>query len=383
MKQKKYFCYEIFKNLSIWSRNGQITYNPCSFYNGHYHQATELNLTDAWNSAGRKKIIQLIEQDQPVPGCHRCYTLEQQGLPSRRLHSAETYEQWQQDTNIELNGPQGLDYSVGNLCNLKCVICGPHNSSQWIPDYQKLYPNKNIDFLKYQKNSQLQIDSDEALSSVKSLHFHGGGEPLLSTAHLELLQRIHRIKGLGDVRVFYNTNGTVTVTDEVLKIWEQCKLIELYFSIDDIGTRFEYQRTGARFTDLIKNLEWYKKHMPHNHVFKVNTVWGYLNFYYLDELVAWHSREFSCNRYGDPTVLIFQTAIGPTKINHITENLKDILLKKFEKYPELIKLVHSISIKSGDANEFIQWIEKLDKIRSQQFKSVAPEWAKLLYENSL
>jgi hypothetical protein len=320
----------------------------------------------------------MVNQDQKIPGCDCCYQAENSGLQSRRLGSQHAYEQWHQDTNINLSAPQGLDYSVGNLCNLKCVICGPTNSSQWIPDYQKLYPEKNINYLKYQKNSQLEISNNESLKNIISVHFHGGGEPLLSKVHVNLLKRIRSVKGLADVRVFYNTNGTITVTDEVLKLWEECQLIELYFSIDDVSTRFEYQRTGAVWDQLVANLNWYYHTMPHNHMFKINCAWSYLNLFYLDELVDWHQTNFSSNRYKDPTELIFQKVTGPCEINHLSLTTYNKLKQKFQNYPQLLELVHTLSINDQTHNNFWKYIDQLDQIRNVQFKSVCPDWSNLI-----
>ena len=86
MKDKKYFCYEIFKNIAVWSINGRIGYSPCSFYKGYFETSDQINLTKAWNSDGRKKIIELVNQDQPVDGCRGCYQDESRGMISRRLH---------------------------------------------------------------------------------------------------------------------------------------------------------------------------------------------------------------------------------------------------------------------------------------------------------
>lgn len=383
MKDKKYFCYEIFKNIAVWSTNGRIEYNPCSLYDGYFETSDHINLTKAWSSDGRKKIIELISQDQPIKGCHRCYEDEARGLVSRRLNSKQSYEGWHQNAEIDLTGPQGLDYSVGNLCNLKCIICGPHNSTLWIPDYQKLYPDKNVDIFKYQKNEQIEITSDDTLHNIISIHFHGGGEPFLSDAHVNLLKKIKNVKGLSDVRVFYNTNATTTVSDEVLKLWSECKLIELYFSIDDIGVRFEYQRPGKTFKTIEENVQWFHKNMPHNHMFNVNAVWGYLNLYYLDQLSDWYDENIKTNRYGDPVQLIFQTAIGITKAKHISKSVREVLLKKFQNYPDLILLVNSLSVSDQSHLRFLEWVGKIDQIRNQKFAQVSPEWAKLLHEHTL
>jgi hypothetical protein len=383
MTQKKYFCYEIFKNISIWSFNENISYNPCSFYKGYYAHSKNINLDAAWQNPERKKIIDLINQDLPVPGCESCYEQEQKGLSSRRLASFDIYENWHNDTQIDLSGPQGIDYSVGNLCNLKCVICGPHNSTQWIPDYQKLQPNANSEQFKYKKNQQIEIESDSSLSNVLTIHFHGGGEPLMSAAHVNLLKRIKKIKGLSDIRVFYNTNGTVRVDEDVLALWSECKLIELYFSIDDIGSRFEYQRTGASFQSVCENLQWYHANMPHNHLFKINCVWGYLNLFYLDQLVDWHKNNFGTTRFGDPIPLLFQQATGVTNIKHVSYQLKNTLLNKFSQYPELYSLAEPLVVSDKSHDYFLDWIQKLDKIRDQDFKEIAPDWAKLLHEHTL
>ena len=383
MTQKKYFCYEIFKNIAVWSLNGKIGYNPCSFYKGYFAQSDHIDLDAAWQNPERKKIIDLINQDLPIPGCKSCYEQERKGLASRRIASFDIYENWHNNTQLDLAGPQGIDYSVGNLCNLKCVICGPHSSTQWIPDYQKLHPNTNIERFKYKKNQQIEIANDSSLANVLTVHFHGGGEPLMSDPHVNLLKRIKKVKGLSDVRVFYNTNGTVQVDDDVLTLWSECKLVELYFSIDDIGSRFEYQRTGASFESLCENLQWFHVNMPHNHLFKINCVWGYLNLFYLDQLVEWHQTNFNTNRFGDPTPLIFQEALGYTNITHVSSQLKSTLLTKFSRFPELVALVESLTVSDQKHNNFLNKTQKLDSIRNQDFSKIAPEWAKLLHEHTL
>ena len=377
MHNKKYFCYEIYKNLAVWSNNGNISYNPCSYFDGYIKEADQLNLNEVWHKKEHRNIMMQVENDIPISGCQRCYNEENNNLESRRMGSKNLYENFHRDTNIDLDGPQGLDYSVGNLCNLKCVICGPHNSTAWVPDYQKLYPTKTI--AQYSKNNQLVIENSDFLKNLKNIHIHGGGEPLLSNNHIKLLKKVKEVKGLSDVRVFYNTNGTVRVSDEVLKIWEECQLIELYFSIDDIGERFEYQRTGAVWKEVQSNLEWYSNSMPHNHMFNVNCAWGYLNLFYLDELVDWHKENFSTNRYGDPTNLLFQKVTGNFGIDTIGADTYTALIDKFQNYPQLTKIVNGLVIDpTANHQKFWEKITLLDNIRNNSFKKCCPEWSNLL-----
>ena len=378
MKNKKYFCYEIYKNLAVWSHNGKLGYNPCSFYNGYIKTSLEFNLTDVWHSPEHLEIKRHVENDIPIPGCKACYDAEEAGVESRRQGSKKLYEEYHKDTNIELSGPTGIDYSVGNLCNLKCVICGPQHSSQWIPDYQKLHPTFDIAPFQYKKNEQLEITDRDLLQNIKHVHFHGGGEPLLSENHVRLLQKIQEIKGLSDVRVFYNTNGTQTVSDEILQLWEKCRLIELYFSIDDVGARFDYQRTGADWNKVNSTLDWFYANMPHNHMFNVNCTWSYLNFFYLNEVWDWWNENFSSNRYGDPTNLIFQKAIGEFELKHLSKISYETLQSKFQRYNELLGLTQSLRTSDQPHDTFWKNISALDQIRGTDFKTLNPEWSKLI-----
>jgi hypothetical protein len=380
MKDKKYFCYEIYKNLAIWSYRGKLGYTPCSLSSDFFAESKNFDLNQSWSSTGRQQIKIKVETDQPIAGCQSCYDMENAGIKSRRNSAKELYEVYHNDTDIDQQlGPTGLDYSVGNLCNLKCVICSPNDSTSWIPDYQKLYPGKSIEIFSYNKHNQLEVDDPELLKNLKSVHFHGGGEPLLTANHLNLLKKIDEVQGLHNVRVFYNTNGTVRPSQEVLDIWKKCKLIEIYFSIDDVCARFEYQRTGASWPSVLENLMWYYDNMPDNHMFNINCVWSYLNLYYLDELVDWYTANFSNNRYGDPVQLIFQQALGPCAILCLSSNMYSSLMEKFKDYPQLTRIVKSLQISdSASAEKFLNYINKLDTIRGNDFHSLCPEWSKLL-----
>lgn len=378
MKNRPGFCYEIFKNQAYWSlSDGSVGYNPCSFYDGMVD--TNVPPEQSWHGKNHKALIKIIEKDQRIEGCHRCYHEEAAGRISRRQSSAVNYEQYLQSTSIEpMSGPEGLDYSIGNLCNLKCIICGPQNSTAWIPDYQKMHPGKDLSAYLFRHEKTTEIKNTDFLKNIRSLHFHGGGEPLMSDAHQELLLKVKDAKGLSDVRVFYNTNGTKIVSQEILALWEQCQQIELYFSIDDVGTRFEYQRSGAKWQSVCENINWFRSNMPHNHLFNVNCVWSFLNIFYLDELVAWHRDFLPSNRYGDACNLIFQKAIGDFGISCLNARAMHALGEKFADKPNLLSLLNGIAVSDDPQHKFWQAIGRIDVVRHTDFKSICPEWSTLI-----
>jgi len=377
VKSQPGFCYEIFKNQAFWSTQNTIGYNPCSFFKGYI--ATDTTPDQAWLGKEHLAIIDSVAQGELIPGCSNCYKAEKAGLVSRRMGSKELYENYYKDADITLTDtPRALDYSVGNLCNLKCTICGPSNSSKWISDWAKLYPNTNIDNFLYRKDQYVTIDDLEYLKNIKSVHFHGGGDPLLSDAHVKLLQNIEASKGLSDVRVFYNINATNRVSDDVLDLWSRCNIVELYFSIDDIEDRFEYQRTGALWNDTVEIMQWYRNHMPVNHLFCINCTWGYLNLYYLDELYLWHKENFAENRLGDPVKLIFQKCLGNYSLDWVSSKTMKVLKDKFRLYPEISALLPILDVQEKSHTKFWDIVTRTDIIRGTNFRKLCNEWSKLL-----
>ena len=107
IKNKKYFCYEIYKNIAIWSHNGQLGYNPCSFFNGYIKTSNQFNLNQVWNSSEHLELKHCVENDIPIAGCNSCYVAEANGLESRRIGSKKLYETFHKDTNLDLDSPQG------------------------------------------------------------------------------------------------------------------------------------------------------------------------------------------------------------------------------------------------------------------------------------
>ena len=56
------------------------------------------------------------------------------------------------------------------------------------------------------------------------------------------------------VEIHYNTNGT-QFPEHAEEIWKHFKLIEIAFSIDDVGERFEYQRANALWNNVNENMD--------------------------------------------------------------------------------------------------------------------------------
>lgn len=262
-----------------------------------------------------KTIRQQFDQGTMPSACQSCLRNEQNGYPSRRQSSGQ-YPRRNKIVNLEIH--------LGNYCNLKCVICNNEWSSAWRKDAQAMgfatYDNFKFDL----KN----IKAD--LSLVQWLHFNGG-EPLFTDVHIKILKKIPNPE---QCSVYYNTNGTIRVDDNVFKLWSKFKLVKLVFSIDDVGKRFNYQRTNADWNEVESNMFWYRDVAPVNMMFGINRTVSKLNQPYLSELDQWFDTSFATNRLGDPNEFSNQLAVGPCSLDS----------KIFDDYIQKLNQLRQVSI---------------------------------------
>lgn len=285
------YCVDAFKNLYVEKHDQNLQISPCCV--SATHRVTSLDFD---RDPGLAKVRSQFEQTQWPTSCGYCKKIEDNGGHSRRHGSNQWYEdKGLNNTQVEF---VRLDYWVGDLCNLACAICGPHYSSRWKQQLQ----------LPTEKTRTVVNDfwHNLDLSKLKYVHFNGG-EPLLSKEHVKFLEALPHKKS---VTVSYNTNGTVRPTDHLQDLWLQFQLVELVFSVDDIGNRFEYQRWPAKWSEVVDNLRWYIDKGNHNSMYAINTTVSVLNKHNLPVLDQWLQQNFDRTKFTDPIEHRKQPATG-------------------------------------------------------------------------
>lgn len=273
-------CVDIFKNINIVARHSNLLVSPCCI-----SRTRPAETIDFENNAYLHETREQATAGNFPTACVNCKNAEDAGLISRRQGS----NNWYKENNLYNNTVElvRMDYWTGDVCNLACVICGPHASSTWKQELG--LPT----ILKKTTSNHFWKTLD--LSKLKFIHFNGG-EPLLSKEHVKLL---HAIEHKEQVHLNYNTNGTILPSKELLELWQQFRLVQLDFSIDDINERFEYQRYPAKWVEVTANLQWYIDNAPHNCMFAVNTSVGVLNQHNLSQLNNWLQTNFHTTRFAD------------------------------------------------------------------------------------
>ena len=241
---------------------------------------------------------QFLDQQQPST-CARCWNEESAGRTSKRMHTLDrlqnmiTHTEW----DTEAKPLQFLDLKLGNICNLKCRICGSWSSStfaseelQEIEDVQQRRRSFHYTMLRagaWPRNSpdfwqQLQ----GIVQDIRYIEFTGG-EPFMIQEHFDLLQTLVDQGVSHDIEIHYNTNGTHFPDAE--EIWRYFRHVEIAFSIDDVGERFEYQRSGARWSEVQQNIQRFRdlRGRVNNISLQVCCTVNIFNVLYLSEVAAW------------------------------------------------------------------------------------------------
>ncbi len=273
------FCTLPYAHMAVES-NGAI--RPCCMGKPLDLNIKGLTIQEAFNHPVRKEFIESFERNEQHPNCNVCWK-DKVNRFNTRLKFSTNDEIIEYTESIMLGeeakaGLKWLEIKPGNRCNLKCRICGVHNSSQWTKDYFAMteymnsdhvdyVPKKFKDSAEYKYTQSCEwIDSEEfwnyisGLDELNLLHFMGG-EPFMVPEHFTMLRKLVDDPNVNTkkIKLRYNTNGTYWPTEEQFEIWEKFRRVQLLLSVDDVGKRFEYQRKLANWDEVRENLINYRK----------------------------------------------------------------------------------------------------------------------------
>ena len=209
------------------------------------------DFADVQNSNAMRDLRQQFLDGKRPQTCRKCWNEERAGRTSKRMHTLDRLKHIVKDTEWTADAKplMFLDLKLGNICNLKCRICGSWSSSQFATEEINQLPpaEKKLSYAYQmlragnwpQENQQFWGEIENHLSDIRYIEFTGG-EPFMIREHFDMLQGIVDRGIAGQVEIHYNTNGTHW-PEGAEHIWKHFKTVEIAFSIDDVGARFEYQ----------------------------------------------------------------------------------------------------------------------------------------------
>jgi len=263
--------------------------------------------TEAFNNDYMKSVRKTMLAGEVPASCTKCFKEEAEGISSKRIWETGTWhyndvdipkliEETEEDGSVPYK-LQYLDLRLGHTCNLKCIMCSPHDSSLWVPEFKKVYPIFQSDLIKKQmawdpesfnnqwhENPEFWREIYDQIPNIKELYF-AGGEPLLIKEHKEFLLEIIK-RGYADkISLRYNTNG-ILINEGIIEIWEQFKKVKVGVSLDGMGDRVGYIRYPTEWETVEKNL-WRLEQTSDRIQFNIALAVQILNIKHVPDFIKW------------------------------------------------------------------------------------------------
>jgi MoaA/NifB/PqqE/SkfB family radical SAM enzyme len=363
--------------------------------NGNKFELSTANFLDIQNSNSMQDLRQqFLDKKQPQT-CRKCWREERSGRTSKRMHTLDRLKHMLADETewtAEAKPLMFLDLKLGNICNLKCRICGSWSSSTFATEeLANLGPmedrktNHHYQMLRAgawpRENSKFWSEIAAVSEHIEYIEFTGG-EPFMIQEHFDLLQGLVDRGLAGGIEIHYNTNGTQW-PEQAHKTWRHFGHVEIAFSIDDVGERFEYQRTGARWSEVVANLARFKQlraELPNISLQVCSTV-NVFNVYYLAELAAWNYSQGFDYVYWNMLHEAYYFSIA-TLPEGAKRDITAQLRTSGSASDAALEFERIIAFMNGgvslDGKLLRMKIADLDRKRAQDLRTVEPEFAELI-----
>lgn len=267
------------------------------------------SLENVWNSDKVKETRLKMMRGEQIPECIKCVEQETRGYKSMRETGAmeENFNATRQDGHV-YKMPNTMELHYGNVCNLKCRMCGQNYSNQIGKELLEI-GETDRDFIKWVMKESGNVNNWTNNLSVEYAWFRNiktknklnkfisnnidsltviGGEPTIIPEFYELFQYCEDQGTLADkhftiVTNLTNTNPKMTQWLPKLKSWT------IWASVDGIGDRTEYIRYPSNFEKVQENLLFYRDLIDKgNGSITLSPAIQLLNIDQLDDLLKWY-----------------------------------------------------------------------------------------------
>lgn len=388
----------------------------------------------------RKERFDLVKGIK-TEACSSCWKLENSGIQSPRHDAKHLWSHFirsnqiqdksytEQSLLLELDKidnidhyslysykPYMLEISLGNTCDLKCMYCSHHYSTQWASEK-----------IKYGEITQEQYDREfpKAPPSFNekfwkwfnlvgrySIKRFGviGGEPLIMPEFYSFLDRA--IESISEIKhkrkdkiTFWIVTNLNTPQNYLKKLLDYLPKIsdifnlEILVSMESIGKKAEYIRNGVKWERFIKNIDTILGNKNLNFDFGFIMSINVLNITSLKDFILFTKQLYE--KYNRPVILKQNLISYPSwqspiilsedfipyieeTINYMDKHAKNMPVVNDIKgtWPAYIKFLYTIidSIKNksidrvADRKKFAEWFDVYDNRRNLKLTEVFPEY---------
>jgi len=378
------------------------------------------SLEEIWNNNTMKRIRKQVLNGERPAECAPCFNLEDQGVESLRQRHINgvipearinlypnALEALRDDFTMPFEIPT-MEIKLNNLCNLKCRMCNPTDSTSW-NDWQQVesFYEKENNFVvqsikelnllkkpyldKFDDNPNWWTSFEKLLPYFRRVEF-AGGEPLMDPQHYRILDMLKPYSA--NIEIKYATNATtlgISKGRTIHDYWPHFKSVAVNASIDGLDNVYSYIRGNGNYAEVEENIKTIQT------VNNVSRIVGAVavqvsNVLILDKMIEHFLDKlgivFYTNMVQYPNVLSAQvlprelTALAIDRLQAV--KLKVPTFKYVKENPILLGItnkqidgiVNFLNAKDQSAMwaDCVDFNQKLDATRNQSFTDVTPEF---------
>ena len=315
------------------------------------------SLQKTWNNDYMKDVRLKMKNGEVLKACTKCIDQEARGYKSMRQDNNEE----KNINNVNADGsmdtmPNSMELHFGNVCNLKCKMCGQDYSNQIGKEILQI-GEKDKDFLKWVYKQSGNVNNWTNNLSVEYTWFRNektknklidyvskhitqltiiGGEPTVIPEFYELLDYCYKNNTLQDKNITIVTN--LTNTNPKMTQWlPKMKAWTIWASIDGLGDITEYIRYPSNFKKVVENLNFYKKLLLKSNNGKIvfSPAVQLLNIHQLDDMLKWFI-DFADNHWGEQFNISWMSQVWYPRICNYDTAPKQYRYKVADKLEESI-----------------------------------------------
>lgn len=244
----------------------------------------EQSVEEIWNGAAMQEVRRQVLCGERPDVCKPCFELEDQGVESLRQRHIngvipearinlypDALKSLRKDYTMPFEFPT-MEIKLNNLCNLKCRMCNPLDSTSWkdweevkpfyekennylVPTVAKLVQKPGQYIGPFDDTENWWASFEKLLPYFRRVEF-AGGEPLMDPQHYKILDML---KPYGDqIELKYATNGTtlgISKGRTIHDYWPHFRSVAVNVSLDGIHDVYNYIRTNSNFNEVERNIK--------------------------------------------------------------------------------------------------------------------------------
>lgn len=375
---------------------------PLIEYEGKYFSIFDHSIKEMWNHEFYKKLRMDLITGVKNPACSKCWKKEEVGAFSYRQKSNQ-YKSISEEEITEIYNNKGYSNTypkyivlkIGNLCNLKCIMCNQVSSDKI---------EKEVEFWK-SKNEKLPqwleyidtYDVPDKIKDVRSLSLKSTPEKVITQLEPALSQcyGLELVGGEAFVDPFTNQlleycieqgiaknisietiSNLSLINKKQIKLMEKFKSVDLTASFDHVDSeKWNFIRYPSSYETFRTNFN----SLVHSDVIKlkISTTFSIFNIFDIDKIFD----EFESIRQtmSKPLIINFNFVYDPNyfDIRYLESSQKEELINKVNTYINRAK-DYKIFLENPATLGYVKTIPNFIKETPNNFLSVVKERTRVL-----